>query len=163
MTIRLIASTSSRISLFLSARRHATLPRKRNVHIRRSLEYPIEGGLGKFLPPLALRTLAVEYQDGLLERLSDEVRGMSPAHDAVLDNSFALVYIGTQVENKSIAKTVIETASNRNMALAFKYASEALNNSFFLDFLVRIAPDSQLQESSTLFSETTTTTTCDQS
>lgn len=84
MSIRLIAPTSSQISLFSSARRHAILPRwsKRNVHVRRSLEYPIEGGLGKFLPPVALKALAVEYQDGLLERLSNEVRGMSPAHDA---------------------------------------------------------------------------------
>lgn len=40
----------------------------------------------------------------------------------------------------SVAKTVIETAPRREMALAFKYASEALNNSFFLDFLVRISP-----------------------
>lgn len=61
----------------------------------------------------------------------------------VTDNSFMLVYIGTQVEHKSVAKTVIETAPNREMALAFKYASEALNNSFFLDFLVRVSPHSQ--------------------
>jgi Fe-Mn family superoxide dismutase len=45
------------------------------MHIRRPLEYPIEGGLGAFLPPPALNMLAVDYQDGLLQRLSDEVRG----------------------------------------------------------------------------------------
>lgn len=84
MSSHLVASTSSRVSLFSSARRHAIIPRlsKRNVHIRRPLGYPVEGGLGDFLPPSALKTLAVEYQDGLLERLSDEVRGMSRVYDA---------------------------------------------------------------------------------
>jgi Fe-Mn family superoxide dismutase len=44
---------------------------------------------------------------------------------------------GTAQEYKSVVQTVIETAPDRNKALAFNYASEALNNSFFLDFLVR--------------------------
>ena len=48
----------------------------RNIHRRISLPYSIEDGLGNFLPPAALQTL-VEYQDGLLSRLNEEVRGMS--------------------------------------------------------------------------------------
>ena len=47
----------------------------------------------------------------------------------------------------SVAKTVIETAPRREMALAFKYASEALNNSFFLDFLVCISPKLSVNKS----------------
>lgn len=48
----------------------------RHAHTRRELPYPIEGGLGKFLPPEALQTLA-EYQDGLLARLDDELLSTS--------------------------------------------------------------------------------------
>jgi hypothetical protein len=43
---------------------------------------------------------------------------------------------GTAEETKSVAQTVIDTAQDRSKSLAFRYASEALNNSFFLDFLV---------------------------
>ncbi|KAF7980916.1 hypothetical protein HWV62_36119 [Athelia sp. TMB] len=123
MSSRLIASSSARASLFSVARRHATAVPKplrwspsRNAHIRRELAYPIEKGLGEFLPPAALKTLAVEYQDGLLQRLNDEVRG------------------GPE-EGRSVAQTVIDTAPDPTKTLAFNYASEALNNSFFLDFL----------------------------
>lgn len=85
MSSRLIASTSSRISRFSSAKRHAIIPRfSRNVHARRALAYPVEEGLGDFLPPPALKSLAVDYQDGLLQRLTDEVRGMSYARVAKL-------------------------------------------------------------------------------
>jgi len=86
------------------------------VHTRKELPYPIENGVGDFLSPAALKTLAVEYQQGLLERLSDEVKG-------------------TAQETKSVAQTVIDTAPDRTKTLAFNYASQALNNSFFLDFL----------------------------
>jgi Fe-Mn family superoxide dismutase len=44
------------------------------------LEYPIEDGLGAFLPPPALKMLAVDYQDGLLQRLNEEVRGKLPVY-----------------------------------------------------------------------------------
>lgn len=47
----------------------------RSVHRRSTLPYPIEKGLGKFLPPPALKVVAVDYQDGLLERLNAEARG----------------------------------------------------------------------------------------
>ena len=48
----------------------------RNIHKRIPLPYSINDGLGKFLPPAALQTL-VDYQDGLLSRLNEEVRGSS--------------------------------------------------------------------------------------
>jgi len=47
----------------------------RNVHQLQQLPYSIENGLGGFLTPEALRVIAVDYQNGLLERLNDEVRG----------------------------------------------------------------------------------------
>jgi len=53
------------------------------VHQAKQLPYPVERGLGKFLPPDALRTF-VEYQNGLLDRLNDELRStylhLSPPH-----------------------------------------------------------------------------------
>ena len=44
---------------------------------------------------------------------------------------------GTSEADKSVAQTVINTSTVRSKTLAFNYASEALNNSFFLDMLVR--------------------------
>lgn len=46
------------------------------VHRRKELPYPIEEGVGDFLPPNALKTV-VEWQDGLLERLNEQIRGGS--------------------------------------------------------------------------------------
>ncbi|TFK74464.1 hypothetical protein BDN72DRAFT_833389 [Pluteus cervinus] len=86
------------------------------VHTARGLLYPVEDGLGEFLPPQALKTLAVEYQQGLLQRLNDEVRG-------------------TPEQSQGIVDTIINTAPHREKTLAFNYASLALNNSFFLDNL----------------------------
>jgi hypothetical protein len=140
MSGHLIASTSARISLFSSARRHATVTRwSRHLHVRRPLGYPIEDGLGAFLPPPALKMLAVDYQDGLLQRLNDEVQGMYSLHLCCpADVTGPLNTTGTAEETKSVAQTVIDTAQERSKSLAFRYASEALNNSFFLDFLVRL-------------------------
>lgn len=45
--------------------------------------------------------------------------------------------VGTELENKTIAQTVIETAGDPNRVLTYNYASEALNNSFFLNSFVR--------------------------
>lgn len=54
----------------------------RNIHQRRSLLYPIEDGLGEFLPPAALKAVAVDYHDGLLQRLNEEVQGESRGHSS---------------------------------------------------------------------------------
>lgn len=47
----------------------------RGVHGLKEYRYPIEEGFGEFLPPAALKTVAIEYQQGILQRLNDEVRG----------------------------------------------------------------------------------------
>ena len=44
--------------------------------------------------------------------------------------------VGTELANKSVVQTIIDTAPDRSKTLAFNYASQALNNSFFLDTLV---------------------------
>jgi len=86
------------------------------MHQRKQLQYPIEQGLGDFLSPAGLKMLAVDYQQGLLDRLNEQVRG-------------------TELENKSVVQTVIEAARDPHKVLEFNYASEALNNSFFLESL----------------------------
>ena len=48
-----------------------------------------------------------------------------------------LIVTGTELANKSVVQTIIDTAPDRSKTLAFNYASQALNNSFFLDTLVR--------------------------
>lgn len=48
---------------------------KRNYHQLEKLPYPIENGLGDFLPPEALKVVAIDYQAGLLQQLNEELRG----------------------------------------------------------------------------------------
>lgn len=72
--LRQLASSSSKSSGIKITSNPSRIPR-RHVHIRRPLPYPMEHGLGDFLPPKALRTMAVDWQEGLLSRLNDEVRG----------------------------------------------------------------------------------------
>ncbi|KAH8105502.1 Manganese/iron superoxide dismutase [Cristinia sonorae] len=81
----------------------------------------VEKGRGEFLPPAAFRAVAIEYQGGLLERLNDEVRG-------------------TELESKSLAHTVIQAAEKPSHVMAFNYASEALNNDFFVKGLKHPEP-----------------------
>jgi len=49
---------------------------QRSVHHVRSLPYGVEDGLGEFLSPQALKVVAQDYQQGLLERLNELVKGM---------------------------------------------------------------------------------------
>ncbi|KAF8342337.1 Manganese/iron superoxide dismutase [Cantharellus anzutake] len=88
----------------------------RHVHTVPNLRYDIDEGMGDFLSPKALRLLAVEYQGGLLSRLNDQVKD-------------------TQYENLSVFTTIVRTAQDPNQPLAFNMASQAMNNSFFLDHL----------------------------
>ena len=48
---------------------------KRSYHQLEKLPYPIESGLGQFLPPEALKVVAIDYQAGLLQQLDEELRG----------------------------------------------------------------------------------------
>ncbi|KAN0140325.1 hypothetical protein V8E53_002221 [Lactarius tabidus] len=89
---------------------------RRNIHVRVPLPYKIEDGMGDFLPPSALKVIAEDYQQGLLDRLNEQIKG-------------------TKLENQSVAQIVISTASDESQTLAFNYASLALNNSFFLHHL----------------------------
>lgn len=120
---------------------------RRSVHTRPPLEYDLDEGLPPFLSPEALKTIAIDYQDGLLERLNDEVRG-------------------TDWENASVVGTVIGTASIRERIMAFNYASEALNNSFFLSALstkpdryTSPSPTRDLHRAITISSNLSTSTT----
>ncbi|TFK29324.1 hypothetical protein FA15DRAFT_664252 [Coprinopsis marcescibilis] len=123
-----------------AAKRGASIPRSRwfsirKLHQRRGLLYNPEHGLGQFLPPPALRT-AIDWQDGLLDRLNEEVKG-------------------TSEENLSVTQTVLNLSGYRERTLAFNYASLALNNSFFLDHLKPPSEESETHEkemSSELFS-----------
>lgn len=77
-----LASSSSRCTVLsntrtITVKRLKWLPNRRHAHMRVPLKYNVEEGLGAFLPPAALKTIAVEYQQGLLDRLMDLVKGMS--------------------------------------------------------------------------------------
>ncbi|KLO16383.1 manganese and iron superoxide dismutase [Schizopora paradoxa] len=87
----------------------------RHAHARRELPYKVDQGVGEFLPPAAVQTL-VEWQEGLLQNLNDQVKG-------------------TEHQNKTVLQTIIDTATDRDSTLAFNFASQALNNSFFMDYL----------------------------
>ncbi|KAI9453199.1 hypothetical protein BJY52DRAFT_1153344 [Lactarius psammicola] len=93
-----------------------TASRRRKIHVRVPLPYKIENGMGDFLPPAALKVIAEDYQQGLLDRLNEQIKG-------------------TKLENQSVAQIVISTAPDESQTLAFNYASLALNNSFFLHHL----------------------------
>jgi superoxide dismutase, Fe-Mn family len=53
---------------------------RRMIHVRVPLPYKVEDGMGDFLSPEALRVIAVDYQQGLLDRLNEQIKG-TPRHD----------------------------------------------------------------------------------
>ena len=54
-------------------------PSRRCIHRLRELPYNIDEGVGDFLSPAALRMIAIDYQQGLLTRLNEQVKGL-PCH-----------------------------------------------------------------------------------
>jgi superoxide dismutase, Fe-Mn family len=72
-----IRATSARRVIAPALRVSAQRIQSRQVHNRLQLPYPIEKGLGDFLPPAALKVVAEDYQQGLLDRLNEEVAGAS--------------------------------------------------------------------------------------
>ncbi|TRM68499.1 Manganese/iron superoxide dismutase [Schizophyllum amplum] len=86
---------------------------RRALHTVRPLPYALEEGLGRFMPPQALKTVAVEYMEGLVDRLNNEIRD-------------------TELENKRLVDVIIGAAQQESQVLAFNYGSLALNTSFFL-------------------------------
>ncbi|KAH9967728.1 hypothetical protein BGW80DRAFT_1339737 [Lactifluus volemus] len=95
---------------------HRIVRRLATDPVRVPLPYEVEHGMGDFLPPAALKLIAEDYQQGLLDRLNEQIKG-------------------TNLENMSVAQIVISTAPHESQTLAFNYASLALNNSFFLHHL----------------------------
>jgi len=94
----------------------AQLFARREKHTLPNLPYSLDSSLEPFLSTKALRGTAVEWHQGNLDRLNDLVRG-------------------TPFENKSVARTIMDSSKRREDALVFGYASEALNNGFFLSGL----------------------------
>lgn len=70
-----LASSSTRASVASSVNHFKSRWGTRRLHQRQPLPYPVEKGLGNFLPPKALK-VQLDYQDGLLERLNEQVVGM---------------------------------------------------------------------------------------
>ena len=52
----------------------ASASRRRNHHVRVPLPYKIEDGMGDFLSPSALKIIAEDYQQGLLDRLNEQIK-----------------------------------------------------------------------------------------
>ena len=78
VTVRILKNAASQLRAGGSRSATCTFQRRawsRRIHTRLELPYSIENGLGDFLPPAALKTVAIEYQQGLLDRLNNEVAG----------------------------------------------------------------------------------------
>ncbi|KAG8880697.1 hypothetical protein FRB97_000573 [Tulasnella sp. 331] len=93
---------------------------RRQLHQLQESPYAISHGMGEFMSPETLNVVATDYQKGLLDRLNEETKD-------------------TELQGQSVWRQVRELAERRDKVLAFNYASQALNNSFFLDMLK--APD----------------------
>lgn len=128
---------TSRVSRTSSLLTEARKLGRRHAHMPRPLPYPIEGGLGNFLPPQSLQTL-VDYQDGLLERLNQEIRS-TLAFSTVYSifRSYIFCTADTKAEkHSSVAQIALTYSERKERTLPFNYAVLAWNNSFFLDNLV---------------------------
>ena len=56
----------------------STLPwstSRRTIHVRVPLPYKVEDGMGDFLSPAGLKVIAEDYQQGLLDRLNEQIKG----------------------------------------------------------------------------------------
>ncbi|TKY86902.1 hypothetical protein EX895_004190 [Sporisorium graminicola] len=96
---------------------------RRNLHTCPPTPEVLSEGCSPFLTGSTVKQISQEWQGGLLELLNQEVR----------DTEFA---------SSSIVETVVGLSQNREKILAFNYASQALNNSFFLSTL---APQDRLR------------------
>lgn len=96
---------------------------QRNLHTCPPTPEVLSEGCAPFLSGSTVKQISQSWQSGLLELLNQEVR----------DTEFA---------SSSIVETVIGLSQNREKVLAFNYASQALNNSFFLSSL---APQDRLR------------------
>jgi Fe-Mn family superoxide dismutase len=95
----------------------------RSLHTCPPTPEPLVDGCAPFLSASTVKQISQTWQAGLLDLLNQEVRD-------------------TQFASSSIVETVIGLAQNREKLLAFNYASQALNNAFFLS---SIAPQDKLR------------------
>jgi Fe-Mn family superoxide dismutase len=51
------------------------LVRKRQLHMARNLHFDLDQGLGDFLTPEGCKLVAVEFQNGLLDRINELIPG----------------------------------------------------------------------------------------
>ena len=127
-----------------TAARSSLLPwsiSRRTIHVRVPLPYKVEDGMGNFLSPAGLKVIAEDYQQGLLDRLNEQIKGnTSVSYICTKPRIYWRARAGTNLENMSVAQIVISTAPHESQTLAFNYASLALNNSFFLHHLVSLCP-----------------------
>ena len=116
----------------------------RCLHSRVELPYSIDAGLNPFLSPAALKTIAVDWQQGVLDRLNELVRGRlslfarrTPVCSTLRRRRAKKRWwsAGEPYAGASVLETLKQTATDPSQTLAFNYASEALNNSFFLSTL----------------------------
>lgn len=96
---------------------------RRSLHTCPPTPEILSDGCAPFLSGSTVKQISQGWQGGLLDLLNQEVR----------DTEFA---------SSSIVETVIGLSQNREKVLAFNYASQALNNSFFLSTL---APQDRLR------------------
>ncbi|KAN0064198.1 hypothetical protein ACQY0O_003365 [Thecaphora frezii] len=108
------ASSSAASSVFPLARQLHTVPPTPQL---------LENGCAPFLSQQTVQQISQDWQRGLLDLLNQEVRD-------------------TEYATSSIVETLIGLSRNREKILAFNYASQALNNSFFLS---SIAPQDRLR------------------
>ncbi|SAM86459.1 related to Superoxide dismutase [Ustilago bromivora] len=101
---------------------------RRSLHTCPPIPEVLSQGCAPFLSGSTVRQISQGWQGGLLNLLNQQVR----------DTEFA---------SSSIVETVIGLSQNREKVLAFNYASQALNNAFFLSTLT---PQDRLRNSTPL-------------
>ena len=69
-----------------------SIPR-RTIHVRVPLPYEVEDGMGDFLSPAALKVIAEDYQQGLLDRLNEQIKGNTSV-SCICTNTILRVYAG---------------------------------------------------------------------
>ncbi|PWY98392.1 manganese and iron superoxide dismutase [Testicularia cyperi] len=122
------ASSSSSSPSYATPSALPSQRQSRSLHTCPPTADTLSEGCAPFLSKATVQQISQGWQGGLLELLNQEVR----------DSEFA---------SSSIVETVIGLSQNREKVLAFNYASQALNNSFFLSTL---APQDRLRNTTPL-------------
>ncbi|KAF9027026.1 hypothetical protein BDZ89DRAFT_1015918 [Hymenopellis radicata] len=126
----------------------------RNVHLQ--LPYPVEGGLGDFLPPSALEVVAVDYQGGLVQRLNDETFRTEYQGKSIVDTVLHAARAASLVEADAYVPAVwprdavededgaedVDVREPDHVSL-FKWSTLILNNHFFLTNLKPLEGDAR--------------------